>query len=29
MLTWDLDTEPNALVLAETHSTRETKEVTG
>ena len=29
MQNWDLVTEPNALVLADTHSTRETKEVIG
>ena len=29
MQNWDLVTEPNAKVLADTHSTRETKEVIG
>ena len=29
MQNWDLVTEPNALVLADTHSMRETKEVIG
>ena len=29
MLSWDLDTEMNVTVWADTHSTRETKEVTG
>ena len=29
MLNWDVDTEMNVLVWAGTHSTRETKEVTG
>ena len=29
MQNWDLDTELNVLVLAGTHSTRETEEVIG
>ena len=29
MLNWDLAAEPNVQVLADTHSTKETKEVTG
>ena len=30
MLKWDLDTETNVMIVwADTHSTRETKEVTG
>ena len=29
MLNWDLDTETNVIVWADTHSTRVTKEVTG
>ena len=29
MLNWDLDTELNVTVWADTHSARETKEVTG
>ena len=29
MQSWDLAAEPNVQVLADTHSTKETKEVTG